>query len=59
MADVGQVFVTRHTEGSEEGVRKKRCRPAEHGSQGFCAGVSEGAACGNVLVGLTIHSREV
>lgn len=33
VAHVGRVLVTRHPEGSEEGVREKRRRPAEHGSQ--------------------------
>lgn len=33
MADVGRILVTRHPEGSEEGVREKRRRPAEHRSQ--------------------------
>ena len=40
VADVGQVFVPRHAERSQESVRQKRGRPAEHRSYGFCGGTA-------------------
>ena len=38
VADVSEVFVARHAEGSQERVRQKRGGAAEHRSEGFCGG---------------------